>query len=83
MTTVITCKVDPDRTVSWNIDRMVWGMFESVFPRQIPMYHYCPTRIPVTANYPVEWLYRQYVIWYDALLKTHPVAQLARPEDYK
>lgn len=75
MTTIITHKIDPDRTVSWNIDKMVWEMFEKVYPRRVPMEFY--------SNHAVLWLYHQYVIWYDSLETGHPVGQLTRSNDYR
>lgn len=72
MTSQVKYRIDPDRTVSWNIDKMIWRRFETQYPREIPVIAF--------TNAGMLWMYHQYVIWYDDLLKNHPVAQLCLPD---
>jgi hypothetical protein len=73
-------KIDPDRTISWNIDRMIWHRFEEIYPRKVPLYHFTLTT-PAVANKAIDWFYHQYVLWYDDLLHNHPVGQLCLADD--
>lgn len=67
--------IDPDRSASYNADRMVWKMLEW-HPGKVGMYHFCPLPVPVMAKESVNWLYHQYVIWYDSAIHDTPISAL-------
>jgi hypothetical protein len=64
-------RIDPDRTLSFNVDKIIWGMLEDTIG---------PQPLDSFTNHRVLWLYHQYCVWYDSLVADHPVAQLSRPD---
>jgi hypothetical protein len=72
--------IDPDRSASWNADRMTWKMLEW-HPGKVPMRHFLPMTVPVMARESVNWLYHQYVIWYESALRDTPLSAIVEREE--